>query len=305
MRRGFSLVEMLIAISIAGVATALMTVTVLHQQRFYARAGETLSTKTELRDGADILVSDLRSASTAMFGLPVMTDTAVEMLSVIATSVACETPAGSTIQLPPVRLAAGHTLTSLVAQPDTGDVALIYGNALGADSAEWEINRVASFAPRSVTATCSPSTGFTTTDDLVSGSSGYLVTLAFTPSSRIGKGAPVHFLRRARYSIYKSSDGDWYLGYRRCSIASPGTCSAIQPVSGPYRPVGSTTPHGLSFRYFDSYGAQLYDASQSTRVARVEIVLRGAPRSLTSSFGDSRQIRNDSVIISVALRNSR
>jgi prepilin-type N-terminal cleavage/methylation domain-containing protein len=303
-RRGFTLIELLIATAIAGVAAALMTVTIVRQQRFYAGAGEILGVKAELRDGADILVNDLRSASVAMFGLPVMTDTAVEMMSVIGASVACTQPAGSVIELPPTTLAAGHTLTSMLAMPDTGDLAMIYGAAAPPDSAGWETHRVASLTSRSVSTTCAPATGFTNAADQFSSSPAFLLTLASNPSARVGRGALIHFLRRSRYSLYKSSDGDWYLGYRRCGITPPNPCSTIQPVSGPYRPLRGGSPAGMSFKYYDAYGNELLDQGQSARVARIDIVLRGQSRALIALGGDTRKSWRDSVIVSVAPRNS-
>jgi len=302
--RGFTLVELLIATAIVGVAAAFMTVTVVRQQRFYSGAGEVLGVRAELRDGADILVNDLRSASIAMFGLPLMTDTAAEMISIIGSSVACAVPAGAAIELPPTTLAAGHTLTSLLAQPDTGDFALIYGAGESPDSGKWETHRIASFTSRSVTTTCSPATGFTDAADALSSNSAFLLTLASNPSDRVRKGAPIHFLRRARYSLYKSSDGEWYLGYRRCSIASPNPCSAVQPVSGPYRKLQTGSEPGMSFRYYDPFGAELIDASQSSRVARIEIVLRGQSRTRVAFSGDKKHSWRDSVIVSVAPRNT-
>ena len=303
-RSGFSLVEVLIATAVAGAAAALMTVTLVRQQRFYSGANEVLGVRAELRDGADILVNDLRSASTAVFGLPVMTDTAVEMISVIGSSVACNAPGGMTIGLPPTTLAAGHTLTTMLAQPDTGDIAIIYGVAHGIDSADWEVHRIAAFAARSVAAACPASTGFTTAGDAVSSSPAFLITLASAPSSKVGRGALIHFLRRSRYSFYRSSDGDWYLGYRRCSVSPPNPCSAIQPVSGPYRRYDGGAAPGISFRYYDTYGAVLADPAQSSRVARVEILLRGESRGQIALSGDSRKTWRDSVVVSVALRNS-
>ena len=303
-RRGFTLIELLIATAIAGVAAAFMTVTVVRQQRFYSSASEVLGVRADLRDGADILVNDLRSAAVGMFGLPIMTDTAVEMISIIGASVACAAPAGPVIELPPVTLSAGHTLTTLLTQPDTGDIALVYGASETPDSGAWEAYRIASFTSRSVATTCSPATGLTDPTDATTNSPAFLLTLASSPSAKVRKGAPVHFLRRARYSLYKSSDGEWYLGYRRCAVTSPNPCSAVQPVSGPYRRYKSGNNPGMSFRYYDASGAELLDASQSFRVARLEIIIRGESRGLVAFSGDRKQSWGDSVTVSVAPRNT-
>jgi hypothetical protein len=295
-RRAFTVAELLVATAVAGVATALMTATIVRQQRFYSAAGEILSTRSQLRDAADILASDLRGASVAMFGLPVMTDTAVELLTVIATSVACAPPLGGVVGLPPARLVAGHALTSILVQPDTGDLALIREASLTVpDSGTWESFRIAAFASRSLAATCPSSSGFTTPGDEFSGATGYQLTLTLASSPAIQKGAPIYFLRRARYSYYRSSDGERYLGYRRCSASAPFTCAAIQPVSGPYS--------GMTFRYYDSSGAQVTTAAESFRVARVDVVLTGSSASAIALTGDSRTIWHDSVVVTVSPRN--
>jgi prepilin-type N-terminal cleavage/methylation domain-containing protein len=304
MTRGFTVTELLVATAIAGVATALITATVVRQQRFYSAAGQILDARSQLRDAADILTSDIRGASVAMFGLPVMTDTAVEMISVTATSVVCTAQGGATFGLPPSQLVSGNTLTSILAQPDTGDIALIFASPLSApDSGAWEAYRVLSFSSRALSTTCPSLTGFTTSGDAFAGASGYQVTLASPPSPNVRAGALIHFLRRARYSLYKSSDGEWYLGYRRCSSIAPFACAAIQPVSGPYRPYRAGTPSGISFRYFDSGGAAVTSAVESFKVARIDVILRGESKDWVAPAGDSRRVWRDSVVVTVSPRN--
>ena len=270
--------------------------TVVRQQRFFSSAAQVLGVREQLRDAADVLASDIRSASVAEFGLPVMTDTAVEMYSVIASSISCMSGSPATIGMPPIALAGGSTLTAMLAQPDSGDLASIYN----ADSARWESYRIAAFASRSLGTSCPASTGFTT---LADAASGFQLTLGVAPSVPVKKGSIIHFIRRARYSFYRSSDNEWYLGYRRCGVSPPFACSSIQPVSGPYRPYRAGGGAGITFRYFDKYGADVTSAASSSTVARVDIVLRGETASLVSLNGDARKSWRDSVIVSVSPRN--
>jgi prepilin-type N-terminal cleavage/methylation domain-containing protein len=295
-RHGFTVAELLVATAIGGIATALMTMTVVRQQRFFSSASEVLSVRSQLRDAADVLATDLRSASVGELGLPVMMDTAVEMYSVIASSIACTISSATTIGLPPATLAQGNTLTSILALPDTGDLSAIYS----ADSARWDYHRIASFGSSVIATSCPSSSGFTKPGDAAAG---YQLTVATAPATPITKGAIVHFLRRARYSFYRSSDNDWYLGYRRCGVSPPYACSSIQPVSGPYKPYRSDGSGGISLRYLDASGAILTNAAQSKSVTRVDIVLRGQSQSTVSLTGDSRRIWRDSVIVSVSPRN--
>ncbi len=295
-KRGFSVAELLVATAIAGITTALMTMTIVRQQRFFSSAAEILGVRSQLRDAADVLACDIRSASVSEPGLPAMTDTAFEMYSIIASSVVCMVTSATTLGLPPVTLTSGNTLTAMLAQPDTGDIASIYN----ADSATWTNYRIAAFASRTLSSSCPSSTGFTAIGDVLPG---YQLVLATTPASPVKKGSIVHFLRRARYSFYRSSDNEWYLGYRRCGVSPPYPCAAIQPVSGPYRPYRSSGGGGITFRYRDQYSAELTTVAQSRAVARIDIVLRGEAPSLISLTGDARKVWRDSIVVSVSPRN--
>lgn len=295
-RLGFTVAELLVATAVAGITTALMTMTIVRQQRFFSSASEVLGVRAQLRDAADVLASDIRSASVAQFGLPVMTDTAFEMYSVIASSIVCLSGSPTTVGLPPITLVSGNTLTAMLAQPDTGDLAAIFVS----DSGAWENHRIAAFGSRSLATSCPSSTGFTTLGDAAAG---YQLTFAAAPALPVRPGSIVHFLRRARYSFYRSSDGEWYLGYRRCGVSLPYGCSSIQPVSGPYRPYRAGGGSGVTFRFYDKSGADIASAALSTTVARIDIVLRGETASAVSLTGDARKIWRDSVVVSVSPRN--
>jgi len=303
-RNGFTLAELLVATAVGGIAAAMMTATVVHQQRFYSSASSVLDVRSQLRDAADVLAADIRGAAVATLGVPFMSDTAVEMFTTIATSVACGSPTGATIALPPSKLITGNTLTSILAQPDTGDLAMIYLYSPATPaSGRWETYRIASFAARALNTSCPPSSGFTTPGDAYTGATGFMLTLTSSPDAATHKGAPVHFVRRARYSLYRSSDGDWYLGYRHCNAAGKSACSSVQPVSGPYRALrGAKGTAGISFRYFDTAGEEL-TSSASFSVARVDIVLRGETRAAVALAGDARKVWSDSATITVSPRN--
>lgn len=246
------------------------------QERFYSSATEMIGVRSQLRDAADVLIADIRGAAVARYGFPLMTDTAVEMFTTIGTSVVCSPPSGRTLFLSNSAL-----LTSFLASPDTGDIALAF-----TDSTRWIEARISSFATRALAPGC-----------------GYTVTFPKTVDSAIHQGSPIRFVRRGRYSIYRSSDGEWYLGYRRCNAVGQSVCTTIQPVSGPYLPYSKSGASGLGFRYFDQNGAELVDAAVSTRVARVDVVVRGETRRPVSLSGDAVRRYRDSVVISISPRN--
>jgi len=304
-RRGFTLIELIVATALAALVGSTLMMTLRRQERFYSSATEVMQVRAQLRDAADVLAVDIRSAAVARYGLPLMTDSAMELFTTLGSSAVCTAPVGKILFLPPPELASGTVLTSLLATPDTGDLALIYAMPAGVpDSGRWVESRIAAFAARSVSSSCPPATGFTSAADGV-GQTGYAVTLSNPPPASVRKGSPVRFLRRARYSLYRSSDGLWYLGFRRCNAIGPSVCGTIQPVSGPYlsyqRQGGSSG--GVAFRYFDSTGGEVADALLSPTISRIDIVLRGETARAVSLAGDARLRYRDSAIVSISPRN--
>jgi len=305
-RCGFTLVELVVAGALAAIVGATIMFTLQKQERFYGSAAEVMRLRSQLRDASDVLVADIRGAAVSRYGLALMTDTALELFTTLGSSVVCTSPTGRTLFLPPSTLASGTVLTSLLALPDTGDLALLYSIPGGnPDSAQWIEARISGFGTRPLTSSCPSTTAFTSALDAAAGKIGYALTLPANPPAGLRSGAPVRFIRRARYSLYRSSDGDWYLGYRRCSPVGPSICSTIQPVSGPYLPYTKAggAAAGISFHYFDSSGVELFDVALSTRIARIDVVLRGETARAVSLVGDARQRYRDSAVVSVSPRN--
>ena len=304
-RRGFTLIELIVATSLAALVGSAIMLTLRRQERFYRAATEVTQVRAQLRDATDVLASDIRGAAIARYGLPLMTDSAMELFTAIGSSVVCAAPAGKTLFLPPPRLASGTVLTSLLAPPDTGDLALIYEMPAGQpDSGRWLESRITAFTSRSVSTTCPAATGFTSDVDAV-GQTGYALTLLSVPTASVRKGAPVRFLRRGRYSLYRSSDAQWYLGFRRCNAVGPSVCGTIQPVSGPYLPYERQGGNsgGMAFRYFDSAGGEVVDALLSPTISRIDVVLRGETARAVSLAGDARLRYRDSAVVSISPRN--
>jgi prepilin-type N-terminal cleavage/methylation domain-containing protein len=306
MRGGFTLIELIVATALAAIVGTTLMIALRKQERFYASATEMMRLRSQLRDAADILVADIRGAAVSRYGLPLMTDTALELFATLGTSVLCATPSGRTLFLPPATTSSGAVLTSFLASPDTGDLALMLSvpNA-NPDSARWIESRISAFASRSLNTSCPATTGFTSSLDAAAGRTGYALTLSSAPPPEVRKGAPIRFMRRARYSLYRSSDGAWYLGYRRCNALGTSICTTIQPVSGPYLAYsrGGTSSSGLAFRYFDTNGNELFDAALSPTVARIDVVLRGETSRAVSLTGDATQRYRDSSVVTVSPRN--
>ena len=289
---GFSLLELVLVLALVGAMGTIIGTTLVRQQRFYRGAAELLHAREGVRDAMEVLSTDVRSASVAD-SVRVMADSAFEFFTTIGSSVICIGSTASDLVLAVQRERRGNTLTSFATAPDTGDLAVIFDDSVGVRE-QWHRASILSFGPRASVESCLGS------NDPVD-RAGYLLRVAngrVPPSA----GMPVRFLRRARYSLYRSSDGEWYLGYRRCNALGPPVCGAVQPLSGPYRPYSArTNSTGLLFEYFDGVGTQLTGVSNASSLARVDVTARaeGAqrlPRGPGSAVADS-------ATVSIAIRN--
>lgn len=298
-RPGFTLLELAIVLGIFGVIGSAIGVTLLRQQIFYRGTEELVSAREGVRDAIEILSTEIRGMSIADTAR-LLADSAMEIFASVGTSVACQI-AGSEIGLPPTS-PRGNTLTALLTQPDTGDLALFLRDSAEAGSL-WESHRIAAFSARSKATACPPSAGFAAADNVDATTTAFVAELADSLSDHVHRGAPVRFIRRGRYSLYRSSDGSWYLGYRRCNALGSSVCGAIQPLSGPYRAYSSNPRStGLLFEFFDGSGVRIPPGSSSLALARVDITARSESRQRLLMERRS-WMPADSATVSIAVRN--
>jgi prepilin-type N-terminal cleavage/methylation domain-containing protein len=297
---GFTLIELAVVLVILGAVGSAIGLTLLRQQRFYRGTTELLHAREGVRDALELLSTDIRGMATADT-VRLLADSAIELFATIGSSVVCQI-SGAEIELPSTAPSPANTLTAFVTQPDTGDLALFYRDSVDAGS-QWERHRIVGFTPRSLPGTCLVSTGLTPGEDLPSGQSAFLVTVSTPPSSHVLRGAPVRFIRRGRYSLYRAGDGDSYLGYRRCNSIGPSVCGSIQPLSGPYRAYSRNTGFtGLLFEYFDAAGARLTAGASPLTLARVDITARAESRHRVIIEGRA-WTPGDSATVAIGVRN--
>jgi len=298
-RNGFTLVELAVVLAILGVVGGAMGTLLLRQQRFYRGASELLYAREGVRDAIEVLASDLRGISVADT-VRLLADSAIEAFAPIGGSVVCQGMGGAQIGLP-AAFPSDNTLTAFLTQPDPGDLALVYRDGLATET-HWERHRIAGFVSRSLASTCPAASGFSGDAHVAAGRQGFLVSLEIPLSSAVRRGAPVRFIRRGRYSLYRASDGDWYLGYRRCNALGPSACGSVQPLSGPYRSFSNDrSKAGLLFEYFDARGGRL-DAGSPSELARIDITARAESQQHLSIEGRS-YTPSDSATLSIAIRN--
>lgn len=292
-RRGASIIELMIALTIFGLVMAGVTSAIVEQTRFQAGASRVVASQRSMRQIGDLLPGELRALGTGAGDIYAMTPSSIDLRVTVGSSVVCAVaPGGMSVTIPPLQLATGVPLTSWRAVPVTGDSVFIFDEGASAARTDdvWRAYRLTA-APSA--GNCATSTGFTRS----AGEAAAGMTLAVATAIPVTTtaGAPIRFYRPARYTLVTGADGKWYLGYLECS---PG-CGALDIVAGPIR---SPSGQGIGFTFLDSLNQVTATPAQ---VAFVELALHtdGAP------VGERSRLRSgalaDSLRVSVAVRNRR
>ncbi|MDQ3696940.1 MAG: prepilin-type N-terminal cleavage/methylation domain-containing protein [Gemmatimonadota bacterium] len=302
MRRGFTLIEMMVAIVLLSIVVGGLLTVVMEQQRFYDGAFEVMEVRDNLSRIGDLLPAEMRGMAPDEGDLITMMDSMVEFRAPSGASIICTiSPTRNVVTLPPVGLQSDAGLTSWASAPLLSDSMFIFDSR---DSLpDTLIARRIVLAPG--VGVCPTTTGFTSTTTEEGGA----ITLVLDNSLPLSVpiGAPIRFFRRVRYSLFQSpTDQLWYLGYRDFVPSRAPQWSVVQAVAGPLKPYTPAGASGLSFTYRDSTGTALTAAADAPRVRRVEIIARAQSSTVIRTAGQTRAANGhyvDSLRTVVALRN--
>ena len=294
-RHGSSLIELLVALPLVALLTAVAVQLLLHVHRDVIATDGALGATRELRHGANILAGEWRGLRNS--DLVTWTDTSVEFRATVGLGVVCNA------QQP-------RNTVALLERDDASSPASSNGNTPAA--AIWNQSVQPGDSAQLWFAGPSPAdtltTGFAQIQSSglatacqgsalqgVSLGNALRLTLTDTLSSAPAVGTPVRITRRTRYSLYRSSDGDWYLG-RKTRGASGW--DVIQPVAGPLLAPGDS---GVAFSVLDSLNSPIRGLlpSANQRAVRMHALLRAPARVGRSS---PASVRTDSVRIDIQLR---
>lgn len=290
-RSGLSAVEVLVCVVLSTLVVAVVMGALASEQRNSREAAELRAVRADLRDAAAVLARDLRGAAVQADPFPLVSDTAIEFFAPILTGVTCRAGIGPLLILSPPKNGGGGFLTSLLTSPDTGDLAWVLQNSGPPGLEDWKRYRIAGFSESSV-ARCAIDPGARTPPFLLA---------VVGDVTGVPSGTPVQIVRRGRYSIYRSANGEWNLGYRRCDALRAQSCRGVQPVAGPYR-VRAGSISGMQFRFYDSSGLLITGSGAVGNVRWAEIVIRSD--TTRQAFRARRgHALDDSVAIVVAFRN--
>jgi prepilin-type N-terminal cleavage/methylation domain-containing protein len=296
-RRGFSLVELLIAmvllaIVVTGLYRALMT-----NQRVYQQQTQVIGLQQNMRAAAAILPQELRELDATEGDIMAMTATSITVRAHRWTGIMCVPPVtglgGGVIGPVAMTIRSAPFFGRAIVRNDSIFVRYEGDDGTRKDDG-WVIGRVLDVG--SAPAVCNGQAGQVLAVNLSFTASG----LTNFPTSVVN-GDPVLGFEPVTYSLYQPTvsncpsctAGDWYVG-----LTNSSSGSSPQPLIGP------VLANGLSFAYYDSTGVV---TANPARVARVDITLRAqtAQRIRARSGSNSLVRMADSVLTSVALRNNR
>jgi prepilin-type N-terminal cleavage/methylation domain-containing protein len=291
-RRGYSIIELLIALVLLGMVSAAIYKVLVNNQRLYLAQTQTIDLNQNMRAAATILPAEFRELDSPDGDIQVMSATSIRIRAMRQLAFVCLTP--------PLGGGIGQLTLTVRKAPMYGtrqafnanDSLLIYweGNPLTRADDQWVTGQIKTVVPGAV---CNQ-------DTLGVANQGYTLTLqpqwinnpALNVANAITRGAPVRGFDNVTYSVYQSpTDNNWYLGQTNNSQGG-----GIQPIIGPL--IGA---NGVTFSYYDSVGTVTADSS---KVAQIQILLRARTASPVRDASGVQAFKVDSIVTRVALRNN-
>src|SRR5262245_21017566 len=290
-RKGVTLLELLVTMTVGGIALSIVTLVGVRQQRLIGDLAQASAVSAQLRDAGAILPIDIHALAPALGDIREARDTSLEIRATIASAVVCDTGGAAIILAPAINDIA--SFASIVTTIEPGDSAWLL--SLNDSTETWTPHRID--AVRSGGASQCDARGPT----LDAAIDAPRVALALDGATSAWIGTPVRVTRPLRYSLYRSGNGMWWLGQRDWS-PDGAQFNTIQPIAGPLL---SPALRGLRFEYFDSAGTELtLPVADARAIALMRIELRAetktAPRILAANTASGRM---DSLSMWVMLRN--
>lgn len=303
----------MIVVVLVGIIGTALTLVLMRQQRFHRSVVSITDARARMRDVATILPTDLRSISTSSDDILAISETSIQFRAFTGTSIVCNYPSATVVELPPRKLASGTVLTAWINPPAPGDIAYLYNDSTQSGNVDdvWSRFAITDTISSTNAAWCGAglSPAFTTADD--NAARRYRITLGAAPNpTRIKLGAVIRFAKEVRYSAYQASDDQWFVGYQTCTPnvdpTLPGACGATEMLAGPILPASSdTTTSGLFFVYYNKAGTRMSALAANDTIARISVGVRTTSESLRQAASTklSSFTGGDSLRFVVGFRN--
>ena len=293
-RRGFTMIELLVALVLLGLVSAAIYRVLVNNQRLYMAQTQRIDLSQNIRAAATILPAELRELDAFDGDIAFMSPTQLDIRAMRWLSFVCVPPALDGNNLGRQMIIRG----GVVGEPmyfgsrdirENTDSLLIYldGNQTIRTDDYYVPGRIAATpgkqdCPPVGAVAAQPGTRIIFDGNFLFGTN---------IAGAITLGAPVRGFERVTYRLYQpAGDTSWYIGLQP-------SLQTIQPLIGP------VLANGLTFQYFNAAGAV---TAIRTQVARIDITVRARTAAPVRAGGQAplRPIV-DSVVTSVALRNNR
>jgi prepilin-type N-terminal cleavage/methylation domain-containing protein len=292
-RRGFTLIELMVAIVLMGiVATGIYRVLATNQRTYHAQT-QRVELQQNIRAAASILPAEFRELAASEGDIYAMGQTEIRMRAMRQFSALCVAPV----------LGVGTTNLAVMVFKDlfsgntfeVGDSILFFydGDEGSRNDDGWVVGAVKS--PPATVACPNGSAAYAFTVDL---HPAFPNATQLNRPGAIPNGGPIRGFQSVRYLLHQSpSDGLWYLAL---DVYVPGSNAWTdpQPLVGPL-----SGPEGLRFAYYDTLNAQ---TAFPTNVALIEFAVAARTQDpVKSPGGGTLTTPVERLTTKVALRNNR
>lgn len=298
-RRGFTMVELLVALVLLGLVSAALYRVLVNNQRLYFAQTQRIDLSQNIRAATNILPTEFRELDAFDGDILAMSATSIQIRAMRWLSFTCVTPGLPLAFTMTVRGGqTGQPMYYGARNINATDGVLIYldGDPTTRTDDYW-VNSTITAIPGGVgTSTC-PAAGAVTaaqqpaTQITFNGGAAGTFVAGTNVANAIPVGAPVRGYETVTYSLYQPpGDTLWYIGFQPQG-------QTMQPLIGPI------LANGLTFTYYNATGAVTAVRQQ---VARIDITVRARTTSAVRRGGlAAAAVIVDSVSTSVALRNNR
>lgn len=277
--RGFTLVEILIALVLMGIVSTALYQLLVANQRLYRAQVQNVEINESARAAVSILPGEIRELSAGGGDVMAMNGTSLTYKSMQALYIQCTAPNAGSLEIVLDR----NTYFGLRAINATDDSILIF--AEGDESTRSDDGWLSASVTSTTVGTSCPGSQPSITVGLSGLSSAQLLT--------VQSGAPVRTFRPVQILLYQDAAGDWWLGGRLYEKSS-GSWGTTQPYLGPL------SGTGLALTYADSAGNSTTDP---LAVARVGISVESQSSERVYRTGGTQYLLQD-LVTQVAVRNN-
>ena len=289
-RRGFTIIEVLVALVLLGLVSAALYRVLVNNERLYMAQTQRIDLSQNIRAAGTILPAEFRELDASEGDITAMSATSISMRAMRWLGFACNVPGlGGALNAVSVIVRGGAPGQPLFfgarGIDNNKDSLLIYydGNVNSRADDFWATGSITA-APNGQN--CNDGTNG---QRLIVGLN--LLGLGPNVADAIPLGAPVRGFERVVYQLYQpAGDTSWYVGFQPAG-------QSMQPLIGP------VLSNGLTFQYFDANGNV---TAVKNQVARIDITVRARTAAAVRAGGQAAAATMvDSVLTSVALRNNR